>query len=679
MAKALKIAALVAGGAALAITGVGIAAGLSLAAATSFGVAGVSASALFLASGALSAAAGALTKAPDITGSQTDRLHATIDPRAFRKEVLGSTAMATDVRYEEWHGANQDYCSWIICVASHAIESIDEIWLNDELAWTTAGGTQGKFAGYFLVPHLTLEAQASDGYTFGSGRWNGDRRLTGCAWLHLQFKVTGNSKKAESPFSGGPTNRMTIIGKGARLYDPSRDSTVPGGSGPMRANDQSTWRYVTDDGEVIGENLPLQILRRLLGWRIRNPVTGEMKLALGSGIPAKRIDVMSFMVAARLAEEPVIRSAGGTEPRYQGAGVISEGDDPKTVLDMLCAGCCGRFRDTGGRLSLVIAHNDLAEGAIDDGLNEDDVIGDFTFDPDPSLEATPNIVRGRYVDPSPASLYQLIDYPEIRIPSIDGIDRVFPLDLGVVESPSQAQRIGKQVLQRKQLTRSFKAPFDERAWRWPVGSVVPFTFAPLGFVRQLCRVASQDICDEGPNRGACIMELSLEYQEIYAWDGSDKAPVRAIAAPSYNPALDPLAQAINQAVTPIEQLLIASSYTVGATISAADASGSATATISDHSRVYQDRTVAVTGSTIGVLTSSTTYLFYYDDAARAGGAVTIIATTDGAEAFPSSTAPARHYVGSVTTPAPGGGPSDGGGSSPPGGGEPIRYPEERLP
>lgn len=457
--------------------------------------------------------------------------------------------MATDVRYEEWHGASQDYCSWIICVASHAIESIDEIWLNDELAWTAAGGPQGKFVGYFSVPHLTLEAQATDGYTFASGKWNGDRRLTGCAWLHLQFKVTGNSKKAESPFSGGPTSRMTIIGKGGRLYDPRRDSTVPGGSGPMRANDQSTWRYVTDDGEVIGENLPLQILRRLLGWRIKNPVTGEMKLALGSGIPAKRINLQSFQVAASLAEEPVIRSAGGTERRYQGAGVISEGDDPKTVLDMLCAGCCGRFRDTGGRLSLVIAHNDLAEGAIDDGLNEDDVIGDFTFDPDPSLEATPNIVRGRYVDPSPASLYQLIDYPEVKVASIDGIDRVFPLDLGVVESPSQAQRIAKQVLQRKQLTRSFKAPFDERAWRWPVGSVVPFTFAPLGFDRQLCRVAAQDICDEGPNRGACVMELALEYQAIYAWDGSDAPPVQAVVVPSYNPALDPLVQAIADTAT----------------------------------------------------------------------------------------------------------------------------------
>jgi hypothetical protein len=130
----------------------------------------------------------------------------------------------------------------------------------------------------------------------------------------------------------------------------------------------------------------------------------------------------------------------------------------------------------------------------------------------------------------------------------------------------------------------------------------------------------------------------------------------------------------------VEQLLITTSYTVGATISATDAGGSATATISDHSRVYQDRTVAVTGLTIAGLTSGTAYFFYYDDPARAGGAVMIIATTNAADAYPNSATPARHHLGSVTTPATGAPPSEGGGSSPPGGdGRPIRYPEERLP
>lgn len=542
MAKVLKTAALIAGGAALIATGVGAVAFGSIAA---ISVAGVSTGTLLLASSALSAAASFLTKAPSVPSSQQDRLSATIDPRAFRKEVLGSTAMATDVRYEEWHGAKQDYCSWIIVAASHACTSIDQIWLNDELAWTAAGGVTSKFAGYFSVPHLTHEAGADDGYTFGSGKWNGAHRLTGCCWLHLQFKVTGNGKKAESPFNGGPVSRITIVGKGAKLYDPRRDSTVPGGAGPMRWNDQSTWAWSVD-GVEIGENLPLQILRRLIGWRIRNPVTGELKLATGSGIPAKRIDMPSFIVAANLADEQVIRSAGGTEARYHGAGVVSEGDDTKSTFDTLCAGCCGRFRDTGGKLALAIAHNDLAEAALDDGLTDADVIGSFTFDRDPAMEASPNIVRGRYVDPSDASLYQLIDYPEVKVASVDGIDRVFPLDLGVVESPSQAQRIASQVLQRKQLARTFKAPFDERAWRWPVGKVVPFTFPLLGFDRQLFRVSSQDICDEGPNRGSCMMELTWEAQAIYAWDGSDAAPVQAVGAISYDPTMSAFAQALDR-------------------------------------------------------------------------------------------------------------------------------------
>jgi hypothetical protein len=537
MAKAVKTV----------LTGVAIVASVAAVAVTGGASLGITAALLStIATGAALGAAGAsmLIKPPSVPSSQQNRLTAQIDPRAFRKEVFGSTAMATDVRYEEWHGADQDYCSWIICAASHACTSIDEIWLNDELAWTSAGGPQGKFRGYFTVPHLTLEAGAGDNYSFAKGKWNGSHRLTGCCWLHLQFKVTGNSKKAESPFSGGPTSRITIIGKGAPLYDPRRDSTVPGGSGAMRWNDQSTWAWAPDGAEI-GENLPLQILRRLIGWRIRNPVTGEMKLATGSGIPVKRIDLQSFIVAANLADEQVARSAGGTEPRYHGAGVVSEGDDTRSIFDTMCAGCCGRFRDTGGKLALWIAHNDLAEAALDDGLVDADVVGSFTFDSDAALEASPNIVRGRYVDPSQASLYQLVDYPEVKVASIDGVDRVFPLDLGMVESASQAQRIASQVLQRKQLPRTFKAPFDERAWRWPVGKVVPLTFAPLGFNRQLFRVAAQDICDEGPNRGACIMELTWEAQEIYAWDGSDRAPVIPARAISYDATKNALVQAID--------------------------------------------------------------------------------------------------------------------------------------
>ena len=543
MAKALKIAGAVVGVAALALVTGGAALGLGLSLTTSIAGIGVSAGTLLAASAGLNLAAGLLTKAPSVPSSQAQRLIASVDPRAFRKTVLGQTAMATDIRYEEWSGKDQEYCDWIICLASHAIDGVEEIWIDQELAWSASRGVTAKFAGYFSVPNIILEGSPANAFTFGSGKWNGSTRLTGCAYLRLRFKTSPNGKKATSPFANGISTRLTIIGRGAKLYDPRRDSTVPGGSGPMRWNDQSTWRYRADDGVVIGENLALQILRVVLGWRIRNPVTGEMRLATGSGVPGRRIGLPSFQVAANLCDELVNRSAGGQEPRYHGAGVLSEGDDPKTVLDMLCAACCGRFRDTNGKLELAIAHNDLAAVAADDGLNEDDVVGPFTWDPDPSLEATPNVIRGRYVDATAASLYQLIDYPEVRIASPDGQDRIATLDLGVVESPSQAQRVASQVLQRKQYQRAFTAPFDMRAWKYGVGDVLPFTFAPLGFRRALFRVADQ----EQGQGSTCVMTLTVEHQAIYAWDASDAAPVLAADPIIYDKGNNPLILAIGEA------------------------------------------------------------------------------------------------------------------------------------
>ncbi len=544
MAKAIGYAALAIGAVALIATGVGAVALGGLAGTLTVG--GISTSTLFLVSGGLSVASTFLTKTPKVTASQTERLTASVDPRAYRKTWFGQTAGAIDVRYEEWSGKDQEICDWIITFASHAIDGVDEIWFDTEMAWSATTGVVGKYAGYFSIPNLILEGTPQNAFTFASGKWNANTaRMTGCAYARFRFKVTGNSKKAESPFSSGIPSRITVIGRGAKLYDPRRDSTVPGGLGPMRANDQSTWRYTADDGVVIGENLPLQILRVVLGWRIRNPVTGRMKLATGSGVPARRISFPSFQIAANLADERVNRSAGGNEPRYHGASVISEGDDQKTVLDMMCAGCCARFRDTGGKLALVVSHNDLASAATDDGLNDDDVVGAFNWDPDPSLEATPNIVRGKYVDPTTASLYQLIDYPEVSLPSPDGQDRYLSLDLGVVESPSHAQRVAKQVLQRRQYSRQFSAAFDIRAWKYNVGDVLPFTFAPLGFTRALFRVKEQEL-GQG---GTCNMVLTFETPDFYQWDASDALPVQAADPIVYDSRNNPLILAIGEAAT----------------------------------------------------------------------------------------------------------------------------------
>lgn len=485
---------------------------------------------------ALSGVSQSLAKVPKASLAQMERLNASLVPGAARKIVFGSTAMATDIRYTEPSGTDQEYVDYIIAVASHAVDSIDEIWLEDVQAWTSGGGAQGKYVGYLTVD-TRLEGTAANAITINGGsKWGSSRRLTGCAYVHLRIKRTGNTKKADSPFASGLPSRMTIIGRGAKLYDPRRDSTVPGGSGSMRANDQSTWAYAPG-GTTIGENLALQSLWYLLGWRING------KLAVGRGIPPDRLNLASFAAAANLCDEPVTLAAGGTERRYEGAGVVSEADDPQSVLQTLMSGCNGRLRDGSGRLSLAILHNDLALASLDPGLNDDDVLSPFTWNPDPSLEQSFNIVRGRFTDPSSASLYQPVPYPEVSLPSTDGIDRALTLDLLACESASRAQRLAKTSLQRKQYQRSFSAVFSARAWKYQVGDVVPLTFAALGFNRRLFRVEQQTIQMDG----TCPMVLTEENPAIYAWDADETAAVQPAAPIVYDSRNNPLVQGINDA------------------------------------------------------------------------------------------------------------------------------------
>ncbi|WP_152664056.1 phage tail protein [Sphingomonas sp. SRS2] len=540
MSKVLKPLLIVAAVAVAFIPGVGTALSVALWTSTSLGLAAAAAiPGLIIAAGAaagLSIASNALLKVPRSPLGQLDRLNASVIPGAYRPAVFGTTALATDIRYTEPWGAEQEYVDYIIGCAAHKVTSIDEIWIEDRKAWSATGGVIGDFVGY-LTAETRLEGTAANTIAInGGGKWGATRRLTGCAYIHLRVKRTGNTKKAESPFAGGLASRLTIRGKGMALYDPRRDSTA-GGSGSMRANDQSTWSFAPS-GSEIGNNTALQILTYYLGWRINGLIS------VGCGIPPSKLDMASFITAANLCDELVAKSAGGTEPRYRSAAVVTEGDDPSAAMSALLSACNGRLRDNDGRITLTIMHNDLAATALDDGLDDDDVLGPFQWDPDPALNDQYNIARGRYIDASDASLYQPVDYPEVSLASIDGFDRVLSLDLLTVESPSQVQRIAKQVLQRKQYDRRFTATFSNRAWKYQVGDPLPFTFSALGFDRALFRVEAKTMNYDG----TCPMVLTFEHEDIYAWDASDAAPVVAADPTLYDPLNDPYILGIGEAL-----------------------------------------------------------------------------------------------------------------------------------
>ena len=517
MGKVLKIVAGVALiGLSLAMPGLGIA-GFQFFGAITIGAGTI------LAAGA-SLLLSTLAPKPKIPETQLSRLNISMDAGTPRKAVMGTTAFPLDLRYHEATGSDQEYIHYIIAHAAHKVRSIDEIWLEQDLAWSASGGVTSKYNGYLTVTTRT-EGAAGNEISI-SGTWGSGERLTGCAYTYIKIKRTGNDKKSESPLVSGLPQRITVIGEGAYLYDPRLDSTVDGGSGTHRADDQTTWGSGYSPADSY-DNPALQILWWLLGWKING------KLSVGCGVPPARIDLPSFIEAANICDESVGLSGGGTQERYRSSATASDADDRMGIINALLQTCNGTLRDADGKLSLSILKDDLADYVLD--FDDNDILGEFTWQQTRGLNESYNVARGRFVDPSNNSLYQMVDYPEVSIASPDGIERVMTLDLAYVEDGKRAQRIAKQVLQRNQYRGTFQAVFSMKALGCNVGEIVRLSFETLGWSNKLFRVTAKEIRMDGQ----VPLTLIEENAAIYAWSAEEAAVVSATAPTTYNPLNSP--------------------------------------------------------------------------------------------------------------------------------------------
>ena len=469
---------------------------------------------------------------PKMPKAQASRLSPTLEPQAYRKFVFGETAMNTDVRYYETSGTDQEYFDYIIATAAHEVESIDEIWFDDQIAWSSSSGVAATYSGYLTVNTRAVGTSANTISINGGSIWGSSCRLTGCAYVHVRLKRTGNTKKAESPLVNGLPGRVTIKGKGAKIYDPRLDSTVTGGSGSHRANDQTTWGTANSTNR---DNPALQLLWFLLGWDINS------KLSVGCGIPYQRIDLPSFITAANICDEAITLAAGGTQPRYRTAGVGSDADARMEIIQILLSAMNATLRDSNGKLALTVMKNDLATPVL--SFDDDDVLGDFSWNQTRGLDEMMNAVHGKYTDPSNNSLYQSVEYPTISITSIDGIERMQTFDLPWVQDGKRAQRIAKQVLQRAQYKGVFSASFTMKALGCEVGDVVYISFGPLGWSNKPFRILSQGIS----NTGQVPMTMIEENAAIYAWDAEEQAVVTPTAPTVYDPLNSPYILGISDA------------------------------------------------------------------------------------------------------------------------------------
>lgn len=201
-------------------------------------------------------------KQPKAT-SAVNNLNKSLDPETNRKIVFGKIAAPLDVRFWEVWGSNGNKFDEVLAIAGHRINGVYEFYAEEKLAINAAGTVQSRFSGV-LSRSVKLGEPGQTALSAGSGAlWTSASKFTGVAHIKLSWKVD------EKKLPDGAPSRYTQVVEGALVYDPRRDSTVPGGSGTHRANDQTTWSFATLDGNgvPIGRNNALQALWYLLGWR----------------------------------------------------------------------------------------------------------------------------------------------------------------------------------------------------------------------------------------------------------------------------------------------------------------------------------------------------------------------------------------------------------------------------
>ena len=456
----------------------------------------------------LSVIATALANKKPVKGNNLteQRLNKAIDPEAPRKIVFGETIAPIDIRYWETYGTDNTQYDEVIVVATHEIESFGNFYLEDVQHTFDGSGISNVLGTAFKRFTRTVGVTATS-LSVGTGtKWTSSASMTGMAFYVLKYVYS------QDVWPQGFPNRITQVVKGAKVYDPRLDSTVPGGSGTHRINDQTTWQY--NDGTTdIGRNPALQALWYLIGWRIN----GE--LVAGMGVETNSINLQGFIQAANDAD---------TQGFFSDCA-LSTGDNHEDNLGIIESSCSGRLLDPGGLYTFKVAIDDTASIAV--AFDENDIVGGFEWVPSKKLRDQANIINGQYIDPG--SLYQPRAMPEVRdatFISDDGFKRRANNVYAAVQDPTQAQKLAWIQLKETRFQGVFKAPFNYRAFQAVNWDVVTLSLPQYNFVNKLFRIIAYELSTEG------AISLTLEETDpsIYVTGAIQTVPAASVGS-AYDP------------------------------------------------------------------------------------------------------------------------------------------------
>ena len=234
------------------------------------------------------------------------------------------------------------------------------------------------------------------------------------------------------------------------------------------------------------------------------------------------IVLQTWIDAANIADEPVPLKAGGTEPRYRLAGVIdwSAVEIEQAIEPMILAGAGGVTR-IGGRLAAIPGAYVEPEITITDVLDDDEMVVE-TLQPGDDMFSG---VKATYVDPGRD--WRSADAGVYRVPGAadadGGVERIKPVDLGMVTSATQGQRVAKILAMQGRRQRQISGTQPPAAFQAVAGGAVTLAYpAPYAALNGAYKVESinpgiNPVGEAGGVALRCPAVLRATGSEDFAW------------------------------------------------------------------------------------------------------------------------------------------------------------------
>lgn len=466
-----------------------------------------------------------------------DRLVLTATAQGARSRVYGRVRNVDGILFKQTHGADQEYYTWVVALAGHEVDAIEQVYFGDTPVdldgdgyVTTAPWSNGKIksastsvtvsggAGSVTLPHaavggvITATISTTD-------------EINGTQTTEATFSVSGTTATLTSPAPDG-TYRLFYqyqdLGQsavrvrkylGAASQDLSGDLAAVLGSGSQLTSADKfrgiaallvTMRYSQD---AFPTGVP-SISAVIRGAKITDPRSGAtawsenpaliardwLLYAHGGGLAEADLVAADWTAAANACDvltDYVTPTTTWTIPLYQSGIAIPLDDDhaPDDMLSEIVEAMAGQWCWAGGQVAVRAGVYRAPVATItEDWITS---VEDVSIVPQVATADLVNVMRPTIADAGQA--YVEAPLAEVRSSALLAADGGVPwpreVTLGAVTQPVQAQHVCGVLMREGRDGLVCQLPCNMRAWPLRQLDVVAVVLPAFGWDGKLFEVA----------------------------------------------------------------------------------------------------------------------------------------------------------------------------------------------